>query len=68
MVAGTLGAYGSGRHRRGGALPTAPLLRDYVLDRAATDRSDEIARAAVEDEDELIVLFHRRPEGATAER
>ena len=33
------------------------LLRDYVLDRAATDRSDEIARAAIEDDEGLIVLF-----------
>jgi len=33
------------------------LLQDYVLDRAATDRSDEIARAAVEDDEGLIVLF-----------
>jgi cyclopropane fatty-acyl-phospholipid synthase-like methyltransferase len=33
------------------------LLQDYVLDRAATDRSDEIARAVVADDEELLVLF-----------
>jgi cyclopropane fatty-acyl-phospholipid synthase-like methyltransferase len=33
------------------------LLQDYVLDRAATDRNDEIARAAIEDGEGLIVLF-----------
>ncbi|HET7453189.1 MAG TPA: SAM-dependent methyltransferase, partial [Thermoanaerobaculia bacterium] len=33
------------------------LLHDYVLARAAADRSDEIARAAVEDDEGLLVLF-----------
>jgi cyclopropane fatty-acyl-phospholipid synthase-like methyltransferase len=33
------------------------LLQDYVLDRAATNRNDEIARAAIEDREGLIILF-----------
>ncbi|HKB72170.1 MAG TPA: methyltransferase domain-containing protein [Thermoanaerobaculia bacterium] len=33
------------------------LLQDYVLDRAAAGRSDEIARAAVDDDEGLLVLF-----------
>ena len=33
------------------------LLQDYVLDRAAANRNDEIARAAMEDAEGLIVLF-----------
>ncbi|HET9794649.1 MAG TPA: class I SAM-dependent methyltransferase [Thermoanaerobaculia bacterium] len=40
------------------ALPgSRRLLQEYVLDRAATDRSDEIARAVVADDEELLVLF-----------
>jgi SAM-dependent methyltransferase len=33
------------------------LLQDYVLDRAATDRNDEIARAVIEDGEGLLQLF-----------
>jgi len=33
------------------------LLQDYVLDRAATDRTDEIARAVIEDGEGLLQLF-----------
>jgi hypothetical protein len=33
------------------------LLQDYVLDRAATNRNDEIARAAIKDGEGLIILF-----------
>jgi len=33
------------------------LLQDYVLDRAAANRDDEIARAVVEDDEGLLVLF-----------
>jgi len=33
------------------------LLQDYVVDRAATDRTDEIARAVIEDGEGLLQLF-----------
>jgi cyclopropane fatty-acyl-phospholipid synthase-like methyltransferase len=33
------------------------LLQDYVLDRVATERADEIARAVIADDEELLVLF-----------
>lgn len=33
------------------------LLHDYVIDRVATDRADEIARAVVADDEDLLVLF-----------
>jgi len=33
------------------------LLQDYVLDRVATERADEIARAVVADDEELLLLF-----------
>ena len=56
-----------------GPLPESRrLLRRYALGRAATGRTDEIARAALEDDERLLVLFRlvarkrrnaRRPRG-----
>ncbi len=40
------------------ALPgSRRLLQDYVLDRVATKRADEIVRAVIADDEELLVLF-----------